>query len=193
VQEQGQQERATALWSRTTTNKKRKTKVDDDFSNNDEFFQQLDEEREMEQQKQQKMKKQSSVGKHTTFVMSGDSNDEMAMDRMVDHNIEVAVLPPSSNRNLMMSNNMNAATAPTKEMLLYSRSLLLVDADDSKEQQPTSSSLPKGKTKTVQRKTAVATTRSWKRSKKMNRILTPGARRRNRTKGTAAAHFVVKL
>lgn len=197
AQEQHELERATSravLTKKKSRKRKNKTQDADDFDDN--FFKQLDEEREEQRKllRKQKSKKQSEpVGRHTTFVVSGDEGEEFASSltpKEVEHNIEVVVLGTARNdssgdpnasftgRSLLLEANKEA---PSEAVLMFSRNSLLANGAEA----PTSKQLHKAKIsghKTVQAPT-------WTRSKKVTRILATGTRQ----KGKAAAHFVVKM
>lgn len=194
VKQQLEQEHATARASFIKKPRKRKSKAQDAIANefDDDFFKQLDEERAEERKQRQQTKNQTKpAGRHTTFVVSGDEEgriDSEIAPNVAEHNIEVVVLGTddssddphrsTTGRSLLSEANKEK---PSEAFLMYSRCILLVDGSEPpscKQQQ---------KAKKAGHKTVQAPT--WKRSKKMNRILGAG----RRLKGKAAAHFLVDI
>lgn len=166
VEEQMEQEQATATVVEPKRKRKKRPVVEKEELD-DEFFAELDAEREKDRKESQPQAK----SRKTTFVVEGE--DAKPVEPIpVEHNIEVVVLEQL------------APTLPktklSDECLLYSRSRLTDGAD-----------IESTKQRQKRKKTGhkVQST-GWKRSRKMNHLLAPGAKKR-RTKGVRAPHFVV--
>jgi len=137
----------------------------------EDFFAQLDV--ELDEERKEKKRKSTTTapkGKHTTFV-SKDENDAAFQ---ADHNIEVVVLAESSNSTTAASSSVSRGTAPSEAAMLFSRSRMVDGISAIKKSG--------GPTKKKPQKTE-----GWKRSNKMNRILS--TKKRN---NKPAAHFVIK-
>ena len=178
--EQGQREkeRATArVQVSLTSRRKRKYKVEAEPENDfdDAFFTQLDEEI-AEKQQQDRQKPVQPQGRHTTFVVPNE--DETRTAAPVGHNIEVAVLASESSSQVIINPELSDSA------LTFSRSHLLDGSDGVSSKQLQKAKKSGNKT---------AETPSWRRSKKMNLLLQPGARsKRQKVHGRAPAHFVVE-
>jgi hypothetical protein len=186
AQKQRDEERESALEALKTKKRKRKSKSlekskpqIDDNELDDEFFEQLDAEREQtrmtgivsaEPTKQQR-------GRHTTFVANGDEVDGPVK---AGHNIEVVVLKDQGQLSASVGTFVASEAAQ-----LFSRNRLNDGSDAVSAKQL-------HKAKKAGRKAVDNTT--WKRSKKMNRLLLPGVQSvRKSGKGFAAAHFVGRM
>jgi hypothetical protein len=189
AQEERGREHATAraavsVKSRRKRKKQAESEPAEDAAENefdDDFFAQLDEEM-TEEQKQEKEKRKLAQpkGRHTTFVVPDE--DENGTSAPVGHNIEVTVLGETDSR---PSDPVILNTDPSETAVLFSRNRLDNGSDGVSAKQ-----LQKAK-RSGKKNPA---TPSWKRSKKMNLLLAPGARskRLKEGQGRAAAHFVVE-
>jgi|UniRef100_A0A8J9THV3 hypothetical protein len=190
--EERNRERATARHAAAVQKPKRKRRKEvsqvhasDNSENFDEsFFAELDEKREEDRQSRKKAKEELPKGRHITFVVSGDE-PEARKPYPAAHNIEVVVL--NDNDSGLKS---PIPDSPTKSesgtLLLYSRSVLADGSDGISAKQLQ-------KAKKSGRKDAGNI--HWKRSRKMNRLLVPGARSQKARLmgGRPAAHFVVEM
>jgi hypothetical protein len=195
AEKQRERERITARGSLSKKSRKRKDKTENEIAEefDDDFFKQLGEEREEERKQRKKSKKPSEpAGRHTAFVLSGDEDGvgSSVTPKVAEHNIEVVVLgtkdayasddrnTSSTGRSLLLEANNEP---PSETVLMYSRRSLLADGSEPPSQKQLQKAQKAG------HKTAQAPT--WKRSKKITRILGSGVRQ----KGKAAAHFVVQM
>jgi len=157
---------------------------DDDFD--DDFFAQLETVKAEEEEDRKRLaSKQKKKGKHTTFTFddADHANPTFTQPKKVGHNIQVVVLPDVEETEIddAMITTLPSSTL-SQDALLYSRSFL-----------------PDGKDKGGKRKrnSPILPDTSWKRSRKMNVILssTKGrSRRKTGRKGTGrpAPNFVTK-
>jgi hypothetical protein len=162
--------------------KERRTVKDSDDEGedfDDDFFAQLETVKADEEEKK-KLESKKKKGKHTTFVV--EENDQasaiLAHPKKVGHNIQVVVLPEPEE----MTMDDGIFGLPTSELstaaLLYSRSILKDGTDMGAKRKRGSPSLPDT---------------SWKRSRKMNLIMTTKSRfNRRGGRGRPAANFVSK-
>lgn len=157
-------------------------KVAEDKEDFDEdFFDQLDAEMEEQRENKKKDRKGSDdsekpKGRHTTFV----ADEKASVPVKVGENIEVVVLQSDPVRE-------GTTSMPvSKAAVLFSRGQLVDGCDMVSEKQIRKAK--KAGQDVLQR------TSTWKRSKKMNRLLLPGAQnKRRKGEGVAASHFVVKM
>lgn len=174
--EQRERERATARTAVSAKPRRKRKKVeatpavDNEFD--EDFFEQLDQ--DMAEEKIEKPVQPQ--GRHTTFVSADE--EEVGTTCSVGHNIELAVLQDDSKARLILNSEVSESA------VVFSKGRLLSGSDGISAKQLQ-------KAKKAGRKTAG--TPSWKRSKKMNLLLAPGAKsKRQKTQGRAAAHFVVE-
>lgn len=191
AREEAEQERersaARALRMEQAKRRKRKKKaakkeakpVDEEFD--EDFFAQLDAEAAEEKAlKKQKIDLDEQKGRHTTFVVSGESEGVSAPVR-AEHNIEVVVLRDSSPE---IDQHEASLGAPSTSSFAFSRSSIVDGSDTISQKQ-------RQKAKQAGKKTVDNTT--WKRSNKMNRLLGRRSKMmRRRGKGTPALNFVTK-
>lgn len=189
AQEQRTQERTVARESIDLKSKRKrksriqqKTEEEEEEDFDDEFFEKLDAEMV---ERREKRKKESKIddapkGRHTTFVASDGALDEHGPVKVSD-NIDVVVL-----RNEPLLEAANDSIPVSKTALVFSRSQMVDGADVISEKQ-----IRKAK---KQGQDVKKITSTWKRSKKMNHLLLPGAKsQRRKGVGVPAAHFVVKM
>jgi hypothetical protein len=191
-QEQRSRERTTALESDALKSNKRKRKnrldkkkeekaaVEEEFDEN--FFEKLDAEMGEERKNRKKKKNEGDSplpkGRHTTFVAK-DEAFETGAPVNAGHNIEVVVLKDDPATEV-------TSIPASKAALLFSRSQIVNGSDIVSEKQ-----LRKAK---KSGRNVTDYTSTWNRSKKMNRLLLPGAKSKRRSgEGAPASHFVVKL
>ena len=169
VLEQRAEERKSAKLQRleaAKTKKKRKRKEEEARTVSDEldedFFAQVDSDM-AKQRKEQKKGKIKPIGRHTTFVTK-DDND---VSNRPGHGIEVVVV---TDTNRLMQDKMGTQPSATAKKL--SKSAILQGGEEVLKGHDGR----KGGT-------------TWKRSKKMNRVLSASGKER---RSKAAAHFVVQ-
>ena len=181
-----------AVKVKKTRNRKGRVKEDQEQGEesedelDDDFFAELETVKAEESQKQtDAQKKKKKKGKHTTFVFDenndgkGDNLDP-SKSRDVGHNIQVVVLPIQEDGPMDDAITAFPTGTLSEEALLYSRSQLNNGFDKS----------VAGKRK---RNAPVRPDTSWKRSRKMNLLLTPKSRfHRKGRKGRPAANFATK-
>lgn len=213
IQELQRNERHTARTSLHTKrnqkhrNKNRRIRQDNLTQTNDnpmnmedeDFFTTLDQERanliqthHLQQEKLKSMHKVQSQGTHTTFVISGGAEHAPKVVKTDHDNIQVVVLETmdsattsNTGKNMLQYSNDNSNSTD-----LYNRETFLLDGMTI----PTPKEIQKAKKKGqtgIHR--VVPMIGSWKRSKKMNRLLLSGTTtgRPRRGVGQAAVHFRV--
>ena len=141
------------------------------------FFEDL--EAEIEETKHKKEKKEKPKGRHSTFVVESSNMDDFSKPTPVGHGIELVVLrdvPQTAAQTMPLFGN---TAESSDEVMLFSRGRIIDGSDPSAKQK---------KNKTSKEKDA-----GWKRSRKMNTLLVPGARSAVvKGRGRSAAQFVLK-
>ncbi len=155
---------------------------DNDDDLDDQFFAKLETIKAEEEEKKKTESKKKKKGKHTTFVFGEDGNGKKVGDssapKKVGHNIQVVVL--AEHEDAIANDPFTAipSTALTKEALLFSGSDLKDGTDRGGKRKRNASNLPDT---------------SWKRSRKMNLVITPKSRfNRRGGRGCPAANFATK-
>lgn len=194
----------TSVQSRVTKKKSRKrghrekhvdaNGSDEEAELDEAFFAQLEAERQEERrEKRRKLELLQPIGQKTTFVVEGDEAILAPnIIKPMEHNIQVVVLAPAT---ITASNGIANVPASlgqpfepiARSTLHYSRNLL-VDGCDVMSARQQHRAKKSGKKDTT-------TLTGWKRSKKMNRLLTvPGvmSSKKRQKAGAAAPHFVVR-
>ena len=140
---------------------------------------------------EQAAKKKQRLGKHTNFVVQDQTADqEMEQTRQATDNVQVVVLGRQQQQQQQQSQSSQGTRSDNDHVTraIYSRSLLVNGHDDATGATSSSSGSKKRRNS---KPTTAEQDGSWKRSKKMNRLLAPGVKsQRKKGRSTAAAKFV---
>lgn len=174
-----QAEEKGALKPKKSRKRKERQKDEDDDDLDEDFFAQLETVKAEEEKEKQAKKKKKRQGKHTTFVFNeGDNTTSSSEPKKVGHNIQVVVLPDQGDA-LQDDSLAGISTTLSGDALMYSRGSLHNGSDGG----------PKKKS----RKSPNRPDTTWKRSRKMNLVLTSQSRfHRRGGKGRPAANFASK-
>jgi hypothetical protein len=166
-----------------------------DMDMDESFFAQLDEARETERKERRRRRLDDTAGmqrgKHTTFVVEGESSEAALhirpIAKKVDHNVHVVVLPaaPANDDDFPALPPPIFTSEPVSSTALVCSRALLLDGSDvmsAKAQQ-------KAKKNGVAHLVKDNAVPGWTRSKKMSFLASSKSRRK---KGTAAPIFAVK-